>query len=175
MPFFYLQIGSGQGISEIYSFGKNTPNYGKTSGFLQYNSSTTTVYYLFDAYNADEAKCEVINVPDASIVERRDFRRGCLRLDDYVMTEGDSAADTRFISQDASKYFWWFICLEGSVRSFNACTKGFFNLNILRNFGVAEIDLSGLPWDKIAEDLEDFTGLQFDDVKNIWLGKDCVA
>ena len=104
-----------------------------------------TKYYFFDAYNEDTSSCEAFNIPDASVVERREFR--CLRFDDYVVTQKEGEEDTRFISQDPSKYFWWFICLDGNVRSFASCNSGFFDLNIPRNFELQELDLTGLPWD----------------------------
>ena len=54
---------------------------------------------------------------------------------------------------------------------------GDFTLNIpdIRDSEGEEIDLSGLPWHKIAEDLEDFTGRKFDDptVKYVWMGEEC--
>ena len=92
----------------------------------------------------------------------------------YAVTEATGKPDTRFISQEPNKYFWWFICMQGSVRSFQDCNEGSFNLNIRRNFAIMEIDLGGLPWDEIAEDLEDFTGLKMENTKYTWLGRDCV-
>ena len=64
--------------------------------------------------------------------------------------------------------------------SFNGCDEGFFDLNIPDNREEedGDIDLSGLPWDKIAEDLESFTGLKIDDprVQYKWLGpQECSA
>ena len=166
-----MQIANGQGVSRIYSVTKNTPNYGKGSGFLQYNPDTNQVYYVIETFNTDESSCWLLTVPEANVVKRREYRPECLRFDDYISTE--AVTNTRFISQDASKYFWWFICVDGgSVRSFDACDKGLFYLYIRQNFGT-ELDLTGLPWGKIAEDLEDFTGLKMEDAEYTWLGEDC--
>ena len=169
--FFYSQIANGEGVSRIYSVTKNTPRYGKGSGFLQYNPETNKVYYVVETYNINIEACEFLTVPEASLVIRREFRPECLRFDSYVSTK--AFTNTRFISQDPSKYFWWFICLEGgSVRSFEACDKRLFYLYIRQNFGT-ELDLTGLPWDKISKDLEDFTGKKIKEAEYTWLGKDC--
>ena len=52
---------------------------------------------------------------------------------------------------------------------------GYFDLQIPAHNSLEEdIDLTGLKWDKIAEDLYEFTGLTFDntkvDVKYAWKG-----
>ena len=81
----------------------------------------------------------------------------------------------RFFSQDPSNYFWMFACYDGPVDSFGACKFGYFDLQIpARNPLEEDIDLTGLKWDKIAEDLYEFTGLTFDstklEVKYAWKG-----
>ena len=68
-----------------------------------------------------------------------------------------------------------FACYDGPVDSFGACKFGYFDLQIpARNPLEEDIDLTGLKWDKIAEDLYEFTGLTFDstklEVKYAWKG-----
>ena len=81
----------------------------------------------------------------------------------------------RFFSQDLSNYFWMLACYDGPVDSFGSCKFGYFDLHIpARNSLEEDIDLTGLKWDKIAEDLYEFTGLTFDntklEVKYTWKG-----
>ena len=86
----------------------------------------------------------------------------------------------RFISQDPSNYFWVFQCFEGTLDSIGSCSLGYFDLQIpARNTLEEDIDLTGLKWDKIAEDLYEFTGLTFDntmvEVKYAWKGDSKLA
>ena len=174
MAIIYLQIASGDFLA-IYTVEVNTENtYVKPKSVFTGNADTFS--YVTVAYNEDTSMCQEFDSADADVDVRREFRFRCLRFDNYVVTQkGDQ--ETRFISQDPSRYFWWFICLDGSARSFASCDEGFFDLNIPDNRETEELDLAGLPWDKIAEDLEDFTGLQFDDVRDdvkyAWLGEEC--
>ena len=68
-----------------------------------------------------------------------------------------------------------FDCFDGPVDSIGSCKFGYFDLLIpARNTLEEDIDLTGLKWDKIAEDLYEFTGLTFDntrvEVKYAWKG-----
>ena len=61
------------------------------------------------------------------------------------------------------------------MESLGSCNSGYFDLQIpARNQLEENIDLTGLKWDEIAEDLYKFTGLTFDntmvDVKYAWKG-----
>ena len=91
---------------------------------------------------------------------------------DLVFSE-DSDASFRLFSQDPSRYFWMFGCFNGTVHSFDTCINGFVDLltRDIRPGLSGEINLSGLPWYKILEDIE-FTGIKIDDpkVKYIWIG-----
>ena len=171
MYFFCAQIANGQGIVRLYSVRKNIERYGKGSGFLQFNPETGKVFYQIETFNEDTGSCEVIRAPEVTVTERREYRPECLWYKNNVVTEGRTT--TRFISQDSSKYFWWFICFRGSVRSFDACEKALVYLYIRSGAGPAELNLAGLPWDDIAEDLRDFTGRSMEQATYTWLGRDC--
>ena len=87
----------------------------------------------------------------------------------------DGAIQFRFYSQDPSKYVWDFICVNGTTQTWDSCSEGFLDLFIpdtrAGNTG-EEINLEGLPWHHIAEDLEIVTGTKFGGpVKYIWRGK----
>ena len=86
---------------------------------------------------------------------------------------------TRFYSQDLSRYFWWFICRgEGTVESFpDSCTgKSFLELHIkdLRDPPTpnTELNLTSFPWELALQDLKDIAGVTFADpsVEYRWLG-----
>ncbi|XP_052818260.1 uncharacterized protein LOC128244285 [Mya arenaria] len=87
----------------------------------------------------------------------------------------DGSRVERFYSQDLSRYFWWFICITPATNG--GCDFGFFDLQIRDNReGMAgEINLNGLPWDKISADLKLIQGKTFDDplVRYAWLGTEC--
>ena len=63
--------------------------------------------------------------------------------------------------------------LNGTVHRFDTCINGYVDLltRDIRPGLTGEINLSGLPWYKILEDLE-FTGIKIDDpkMKYIWIG-----
>ena len=85
------------------------------------------------------------------------------------------AAQLRFYSQDPTRYFWAFICFDGTVRAWDSCPHGYFDLLIPDNRqGVAgeEINLNGLPWGDIADDLDTAIGEIFASsaMKYIWRG-----
>ena len=78
----------------------------------------------------------------------------------------------RFFSQDIERYFWWFECFNGTVDTFRSCDYGFFDLQIPSINTTSELDISGVPWGQVAEDLMEFTGLKFRDsmVRFTWFG-----
>ena len=53
-----------------------------------------------------------------------------------------------------------------------ACNEGFLDLFIpdIRANQTGEIDLNGLPWDQISEDVENFTGQTIDTLKYTQIG-----
>ncbi|WAR15340.1 hypothetical protein MAR_005445, partial [Mya arenaria] len=81
----------------------------------------------------------------------------------------------QFYSQDVKSYFWWFICLTPETD--NGCELGFFDLQIRDNRqGIAgEINLNGIPWEKVSADLKLLKTTTFDDssVRYAWLGPEC--
>ena len=170
------QILNGGSFAAIYTIEINTEaTYAKAKTLFS-DTPTGEFNYSQIAYNEDTSQCQEFSKSDLDQGQRREYRLSCLRFDFYVLLRKDDES-SRFISQDTSKHFWWFICIDGSVRSLEACDEGFFDLNIADNREEVEgeLDLNGLPWDKIAEDLEDFTGLQIDDtvVKYGWIGEEC--
>ena len=85
----------------------------------------------------------------------------------------DSGAQYRLFSQDPDRYFWNFGCLNGTVHSYDTCINGYVDLltRDTRPGLTGELDLDGLPWDLILEDLK-FTGIGIADpeIKYIWRG-----
>ena len=171
---FLFQIYDRDNFTEflaVYSIEINTSaTYVKVKSYFT-DTAPNEISFFQVAYNESSSACYSFLTRAIDIDSVREFRRACLRFDSYLFARKDAEV-SRFISQDTSKYFWWFICIDGSVRSFDSCDEGFFDLNIPDNRGGEELDLTGLPWDKIAEDLEDFTGLKFDDpaIKYGWIG-----
>ena len=55
---------------------------------------------------------------------------------------------------------------------FRNCNVGYFDLQIPSINTTSELDISGVPWCQVAEDLREFTGLKFGDsmVRFAWLG-----
>ncbi|KAH3714893.1 hypothetical protein DPMN_057595 [Dreissena polymorpha] len=71
------------------------------------------------------------------------------------------------------KYFWWDLCeIQGTTRG--SCRSGFFDLVIkdTRTNLTGDLNLVGLPWDRIAADLRAIRGLTFDNpaVTYTWIG-----
>ncbi|KAH3714878.1 hypothetical protein DPMN_057580 [Dreissena polymorpha] len=71
------------------------------------------------------------------------------------------------------EYFWWDLCeIQGTTRG--SCRSGFFDLVIkdTRKNLTGDLNLVGLPWDRIAADLRAIRGLTFDNpaVTYIWIG-----
>ncbi|KAH3692859.1 hypothetical protein DPMN_194614 [Dreissena polymorpha] len=86
---------------------------------------------------------------------------------------GNTVTRTLAVSQDPSKYFWWDLCeIQGTTRGF--CRSGFFDLVIkdTRTNLMGDLNLVGLPWDRIAADLRAIRGLTFDNsaVTYVWIG-----
>ena len=84
----------------------------------------------------------------------------------------------RYFSQAPDKYFWIFGCLNGTTQSWNTCPFKFFDLAIpdIRPGKAGEINLSGLPWHLIAQDLR-IIGIKFSDpdMTYIWQGPGILA
>ena len=88
----------------------------------------------------------------------------------FYVLEGN--VTNRFYSQEPATYFWNFICIEGTSETWNHCTNGFLDLLIhdKRPSTDDEIDLNGLPWKLISEDLYAVTRKRFPEIKYTWLG-----
>ena len=86
--------------------------------------------------------------------------------------------ESRFYSQSPNKYFWWVNCFDGPVQSFDSCGAGFAYLFVPDREKLTppvpgmtgEINLYGLPWDRIAKDAEEITGQTISSFKYTWTG-----
>ena len=85
------------------------------------------------------------------------------------------AVQLRFYSQDPTRYFWAFICFDGTVQAWDSCTHGYFDLLIhdyRQGATGEEINLDGLPWGDVSDDLDAAIGERFASsaMKYIWRG-----
>ena len=83
----------------------------------------------------------------------------------------DGTVSNRFYSQAPCRYFWWFGCISGTVDSLESCNDGFVDLWISadRRTESGELDLNGLPWDVISDDLK-YLGTDFSSLRYTGLG-----
>ena len=83
--------------------------------------------------------------------------------------------ELRPYSQDPEKYVWLHICVEGYTQTYKTCNWGYLDLfvNDLRPGATGDVDLTGLPWHLIDEDVRAITGMHLSDpgVKFIFKGR----
>ena len=79
----------------------------------------------------------------------------------------------RFFSQDAAKYFWTMFCIDGTAETFDSCSYGAIDLFIPAsqhvNFATGDLNLQGLPWKEIAQDLKFYSGLDMEEIGNLFV------
>ncbi|XP_052247889.1 uncharacterized protein LOC127855991 [Dreissena polymorpha] len=160
---FTSQIATGQWLS-LYSVLIGTPGaFGKAKHIWRVSGNTVN-----RTTTVSETTCQrrIVNFTLGS------DRSGAVLLREVSPGQRFEA----FYSQDPSKYFWWLICLTPGPTS-GSCTSGFFDLVIkdTRTNLTGDLNLVGLPWDRIAADLRAIRGLTFDNpaVTYVWTGTEC--
>ena len=115
--------------------------------------------------------CSMISAIAARNSLRLHFRFAELLIAQTFLFPEGAEIQYRWFSQAPDKYFWMFFCNNGTVKTFDSCIGGFVDLQIrdTRPGMTGEINLNGLPWHLIAEDIK-FTGIKFEDIKYIWRG-----
>ena len=83
----------------------------------------------------------------------------------FVSLTAGSGTELRLYSQDPEKYVWIHICSEGNTQTYETCKWGFLDLfvNDLRPGATGDVDLTGLPWHLIDEDIRAITGMHLSD------------
>ncbi|XP_052820678.1 uncharacterized protein LOC128246492 [Mya arenaria] len=161
---FKKSIATGEWLS-IYTMeiGEFTP-FGKTTNKWSKNGSKWRRATI--SFNQTSQKCDMFSFDYDLTINMCGWAE---------LRQVDGHRVEQFYSQDVNSYFWWFICITPETD--NGCDLGFFDLQIRdnRQGTDGEINLNGIPWDKVSADLKLLKTKTFDDssVRYAWLGPEC--